>query len=180
MTSELIECDILKSLLDYVPETGQLFWLTRGRDMFSDDRHWKAWNSRFSGREAFTADVNGYQHGSIFNVSYRAHRVAWAIFYGSWPEGDVDHINGDPKDNRICNLRTVSHIENMRNQKRRTTNTSGTMGVYWSGRLSKWVSRIAWKGKDHHIGVFDHLADAITARKEAERKIGFHPNHGNR
>lgn len=175
--------ELLRKLLRYEPDTGKLYWRERTPDMFVDGKRsaegcCSNWNSRYAGKEAFTAFQNGYLHGSIFDRLYLTHRVIWAICHGAWPLAQIDHINGDRRDNRIKNLRSVSHAENGKNQKLSLRNTSGVCGVSWHGSRKKWHSRIMLDGKELHIGYFTDKADAIAARKAAEAKYGFHPNHG--
>lgn len=176
--------ELLRKLLRYDPETGKLFWRERPASMFHPngrDPNWRArnWNSRCAGKEAFTARIQaGYRTSSIWGVKHRAHIVAWAMYHDQWPEGHIDHINGDPSDNRIVNLRVVSPTQNMRNQKRSAANKSGTTGVHWLKSREKWVADIGVNRKNLRIGYFDEKQDAIKARKEAERFYNFHPNHG--
>jgi hypothetical protein len=99
---------------------------------------------------------------------------------GEWPNGQVDHINGDRSDNRICNLRIVDSQQNCRNQKLRKTNATGTMGVYFHKLTGKWTAQIMQSGKRIHLGLFDTKEGAISARKLAEVGYGYHPNHGAR
>lgn len=65
-------------------------------------------------------DFHGYTRIHIntngINTSIKLHRVAWFLYYGKWPEKCIDHINGDRSDNRIENLRDVSHSENSLNK----------------------------------------------------------------
>lgn len=173
--------ELLRKLLSYDPGTGKLLWRERPREMFANARTQGAWNSRCAGKEAFTAD-NGHGHrkSSIFGVRHYAHRVAWAYVHGSWPDGDIDHINGDPGDNRICNLRVVTHAENMRNMKLPERNTSGVCGVYQHKPSGKWVAAIKANGKSQHLGYFSEFRDAVEARKAADLDHGYHPNHGRR
>lgn len=89
---------------------------------------------------------------------------------------DIDHINGDPSDNRLENLRNVSHEVNGRNLARRKNNTSGVTGVSRHG--SKWVARICPSRRTIYIGIFDSFDDAVAARRAAEVKYGYHPNRG--
>ena len=179
-----IDPELLRKLLRYEPETGKLFWLPRTPDLFHDttDRrgvNWccQAWNGKNAGREAFTANSAGYRMGAVFGRNYGAHRVAWALTSGSWPKM-IDHINGDRSDNRLANLRSVSRLENQRNMKRGSDNKSGQTGVGWDSSRDRWVAAIGVGGRTDHIGRFDKKADAIAARKQAERDFGFHPNHG--
>lgn len=169
--------ELCRQLLRYEPETGRLFWLPRSRDYFATDRSCNVWNSRFAGKEAMTATSRGYRIGMIANVMVKAHRVAWAIEYGEWPEV-IDHINGDPSDNRIENLRSVSQSENLCNLARRSDNTSSRTGVYKEG--GKWRAEIFRKGKKTSLGAFPTLEAASNARAAAEIEMGFHPNHGER
>lgn len=182
-TMTKIDPNILRSLLRYEPETGKLFWLERSEHFFKSSecrtaKHSAAsWNARCAGKEAFTR--SGRQcAGTLFGKTELAHRIAWAIFYGHWPEAEIDHINGNPRDNRIKNLRDVSRKENCRNTCIPSHNSSGIMGVSWHKRQKKWRAHIKHDGVYRHIGTFADLNDAITARKSAERDLGFHPNHG--
>lgn len=121
--------------------------------------------------------INIFVTGSIF----KGHRIAYKMFHGDFDESlDVDHINGCRFDNRISNLRLVKHEENCKNRSLSKNNTSGVIGVYWYDRLNKWTANI-WNGQTMkllHLGVFEDKDNAIKARKEAEQKLSFHPNHG--
>jgi len=176
--SEEISIETLRELLVLDASTGRLFWRERARKWFPSDRAWAAWNARYAGMETFTRVGHwGYRLGSIFNRGYRAHRVAWAIFYGEWPQ-EIDHINHNRADNRISNLRSVSHQENNQNRGRHRNNTSGVTGVEWNAAEGKWQARITIGGKARRLGLFVHFSDAVAARLGAEKEHGFHPNHG--
>ena len=122
-------------------------------------------------------DKDGYLPLNIRGKHFYQHRVAWFIMTGTWPDS-IDHINGVKHDNRAVNLRSVSHDTNMRNQKKHNTNTSGHTGVSWEKRSGKWLAYIYHDKKRHHLGYFLKLDDAVSARKMAEHKFGFHENHG--
>lgn len=176
--------ELLRKLLRYEPDTGKLYWRERAPDMFVDgkrnpDASCKMWNKKHAGKEALTTLI-GYRYpgGNIFNRIYYAHRVIWAIFYGEWPSKQIDHINGNRCDNRIKNLRHVSHFENGKNQRLSSNNTSGFCGVSWYSARGKWQAHITSKGKKMLLGIFTNKSDAIAARKAAEVKYGFHANHG--
>lgn len=168
----------LRDLLEYNPESGEMLWRNRPRDMFSSDRDHLLWNAKHAGRAAFTCVNGGYRRGLIFGRAYKAHRVAWAYVHGEWPADEVDHINGDRQDNRICNLRVVTKQENMRNQKRRYDNRSGVTGVDFREKTGSWRARIRAGGKLKALGHFDTWEAAVAARKAAERQFGYHENHG--
>lgn len=155
-------------------EAGKLFWLPRERWSFHTI---DTWNTRFAGKEAFTADSNGYRIGTIFGRNYPAHRVLWLLHTKRWPK-NIDHINGDRADNRLVNLRSVSHAENMKNRWQSKRNTSGVTGVHWLAKNRKWAATIGTEGQLVYLGCFTDIADAVTARKAAEAKYGFHENHG--
>lgn len=187
-SSQLPSPDELRQLLHYDPETGDFIWKSRPEAMFRPSEGavrrtaaWSAnkWNTRYAGQPALIKRrAGGYLCGSIFNVVVAAHRVAWALHYGEWPKGEIDHINGDPSDNRIANLRDVSHSENMRNQRRYRNCRSGVTGVSWYAANKRWVAEMQHEGKRLALGSFSSFDEAVTARKEAERRLGFHENHG--
>jgi hypothetical protein len=171
----------LRNLLRYEPETGKLFWLERPLEMFATAREQPArsWNSRWAGREALTAvDTGGHKMGRIAGEYWQAHRVAWVLHYGSLPSGSIDHINGDPADNRITNLREVTHPGNMRNQRRRGSSASGVMGVTFDSRSGRWRASISSGNQFRSLGLHDTIEAAARVRRAEEQKLGFDPNHG--
>lgn len=181
---ERLSIDLLHSLIDYDAETGILTWKARTPDMFRSTRQapehsCKIWNAANAGRPALaTKNGNGYLHGAIFGVTVTAHSVAWALHHGRWPTYGVDHENGDRTDNRIGNMRDVPDAVNAKNQKQNARNTSGVTGVSYFKRTRKWVAMIKGDGKVRNLGYFNTIEEAAAARKSAERRYGFHPNHG--
>lgn len=185
MMKPLPPVNTLRQLLRYEPESGLLYWLPRTVEWFNatDGRsaeHASAnWNARYAGKEAFTTvNRHGYRFGAILDVHYFAHRVIWALCFGEDPPAGIDHINGDPADNRLENLRLATQGENMRNLKRPRNNTSGVAGVYWKAADRKWVARIRVDGRYVELGRFLSLDEAAAARKAAEQRCGYHENHG--
>lgn len=82
----------------------------------------------------------------------------------------IDHINGDPTDNRKSNLRIVTQQQNSMNHTMSNRNTSGHTGVYWEKGWNKWTASISYKKEYIYLGHFNNLEDAIKARQEAEKK----------
>ena len=111
-------------------------------------------------------------------VGYLAHRVAWLLYYGIDPgANEIDHIDQDPINNRIGNLRLVNSRENSMNRRKRSDNTSGITGVSWHKSADKWQVQISDCGeRQYHF--FDDKFEAICARKSAENRLGYHENHG--
>lgn len=176
-----LEAEEVGRLLHYVPDTGRFYWCERPRIYFTSDSQWKRWNTRYARKEAFTAlSSTGYREGAIFRRTFKAHRVAWLLFHGRWPEGQIDHINGNRADNRICNLRDVTQTENNRNQTISLHNSSGFCGVFWHQRQRKWCARVGVSGKQVHLGSFDSFDEAVSARQRANVDYGFTARHGTR
>jgi len=120
----------------------------------------------------------GYVRIKILGRSYRAHRLAWLIVYGSFPPDQIDHINGVKHDNRIINLRAVTPAENNRNRAFDIRNKSGHIGISYNKKTNRWLARIGGNHKRVNLGSFDNLEDAIEARRIAEINYNYHPNHG--
>lgn len=166
----------LRELLRYDQDTGLMFWKERPNEMFEggaypSSRLAKTWNTKYSGKQAFTATKEGgYFVGRILGKSYLAHRVVWALHYGEWPEIGIDHKNGNTTDNRIENLRLASQSENNMNTKRRSDNRSGVKGVFWSKLSKKWCAQIAINGRGKHLGYYTDIDDAAEVYKRAAEK----------
>lgn len=80
------------------------------------------------------------------------------------PKGmDTDHINGNGLDNRKCNLRVVSHLENQNNFKNAQSGKSKYRYVHWCSTRGTWRARLTYKNKKHYIGQFDNEAAAALA-----------------
>lgn len=172
----------LKQCLDYNPDTGELTWKHRDKWMFPSDRGWKIFNTRFAGKVACAHHNAGYIHinSIIYGHHYKvlAHRLAWYIHTGFVPDKEIDHINGNKKDNRISNLRLVTPAENQKNRALQRNNKSGYSGVSWNKKASKWAAVIKVNRNKVFLGWFQNKEDAIAVRKQAEREYGFHENHG--
>lgn len=94
------------------------------------------------------------------------HRAVWAWHHGEWPDGQVDHINGDVNDNRIENLRVVDQRANSQNIRR--------SGVTFEkrGYRRPWRARIMDNGKSINLGYY---ATRSEAEAEYERaKLVYH------
>ena len=174
----------LQQCFSYDPSTGKLWWRKRPATTFkgtpkrSAEHQAKVFNARFSGKEAFTSAArNGYLRGSINGELFYAHRVIYKMIHGTDPD-DIDHENGNRADNRQKNLVSRSRAENMRNRRLSRNNTSGYHGVSYSRRHKLWAVSIYDNGKSVHVGWFKKKAEAVEARKAAEQKMGYHPNHG--
>lgn len=171
----------LRRMLRYEPETGKLYWRERQPSDFAHTvdpaGYCTAFNSRYAGKEAFTASKSGYKTTTIRGFGrFRAHRVAWAIVHGEWPE-QLDHINHDRSDNRLCNLRAANDTLNQRNRPLRKDNKLGRTGVYQT-KAGRYSAEITLAGRTKRLGTFDTVEAASAARSAAEAMHGFHPNHG--
>lgn len=157
LTVEAVEC-----ILRYDEESGELFWKVPVGGQ----------GARISAGSlaGHVNKVYGYCEIRIKGVLYKAHRLIWLLSTGTFPSAFIDHINGDRSDNRLTNLREATPQENSRNMGKRKDNTSGCAGVTWYKRHQKWRVYIMVDGKNKHLGYYNELDEALTARKDAEVK----------
>lgn len=169
----------LREVLDYDPITGRFDWREPQPSWFKSVGHWRAYLAFVAGKQPMTDPHSaGYLWGSVLGEQMLAHRVAWAWYYGEWPDAEIDHIDHVRSSNPIHNLRVAGRVGNMRNASLRQDNTSGVTGVTWQADRRKWAAQIGVHGRIIPLGRFDKFDDAVTARKAAEQRYGFHPNHG--
>ena len=113
---------------------------------------------------------NGYRFIYIDGSAYRAHRLAWLYTYGKWPNEELDHINHKRDDNRLSNLRDVSHTVNIRNRRGPTKkNKAGFLGVRRARVGPYFVAQLVIKGKPVHLGTFPTAERAHQAYLEARK-----------
>lgn len=162
-TTRLPPPEELAALLE-CREDGTLRWLPRPRSMFEDERIFRSWNSRYAGKSALTADNgNGYRFGVVKYARVYAHHVVWCLANGAWPNNEIDHIDRNRANNRISNLRCVSHMENCFNQGTRSTNTSGHANIFWRRDRGVWAFRARVHGRLHSRH-YQTLHEALSAR----------------
>lgn len=157
-----LDIAVLRSLIDYNPETGEFTWKARGLP---------CWDAKFAGNRAGHNNRNtGYVHLKLMGRSFKAHRVAFAITHGRWPTNEIDHIDGNGLNNSIANMREATRAENNQNRSRPSSNTSGYVGV---GRTldNMWVAQIRHNGVQHYIGYFDCPKKASEAYQEAKARL---------
>lgn len=177
-TSDLPSPELLCKILRYNTETGMFFWKKRTPDMFastgkrSNVALCASWNTKHAGRQALnTKHKDGYMRGLIFNKPIYAHRAAWVMLYGRWPENEIDHIDGDPSNNKIENLREADRLQNSYNRGAHKNNTSGSKGVFWSKHKKRWQAKIGYMGKKIHIGYFESQEDAAKAYQSKSAEL---------
>lgn len=147
--------------VSYDTETGAFTWKV------------KASQNIQIGMKAGYLTEKGYVKIAFKRKNVFAHRLAWFIAYGAMPAGEIDHINGKRDDNRISNLRVVSHSDNVRqlNRPKRQSKT-GVLGV--SVNQGKFVAQLQVDGKHIYLGRFANVETASKAYQEAKSKL--HPN----
>jgi hypothetical protein len=150
----------LKEILRYYPGSGIFRWRTTGI-------------GRRKNKIAGCKRHDGYIRITIDGKRHYAHQLAFLYVHGYFPENDIDHIDGNPGNNKIKNLREVSHQCNIRNTGNPINNTSGVKGVSWHKPANKWMAYIVVNGKLKHLGYYKNFDDAAKARYKAEKKLNW-------
>lgn len=152
-----IDHTTLTTLLHYDHDSGE----------FTQKLKW--WN-REPGDKPGGVSPQGYWYIGVGGKQYPAHRLAWFYVHGTWPQGDIDHINRNRLDNRICNLREVSRSTNIHNTAARAS--SGVKNVSKT-KSGNWEVRLRVNGVHHYLGRFANLSDAESAVTIARVKFGL-------
>jgi len=152
-TDHSLTADEIRTLCSY--SDGALYWRDR-----TDPRKAKGPIGSRSGH------VGRLQVGIKGTARY-VHRLIWLHQTGSWPTDQIDHVNGNPHDNRIENLREISAEGNSCNRR--------IVGVSFDTRKVErpWRARIMVKGKSISLGYYDTKAAAMSEYQRA--KLAYHP-----
>lgn len=142
---------LVQEALDYHPESGLFLWRTQ-RNSHSTP-----------GKLAGCRNSLGYWEIGLNGVTRPAHRLAWVLVHGAFPQCSVDHINGDRCDNRIQNLRLADASRQAMNRGTRSDSATGIKGVRWDAKSRRWVARIGWRGERVIIGRYQSEAEAAAA-----------------
>ena len=148
---------------------------------YKDGRIFNRINRRTSkaGEESgFLHKSSGYRAVKVNGSRFSTHRIIFSMHHG-WCPDFVDHVNGNPLDNSIENLRPATRSQNMYNRKLNANNTSGVKGVYWCAPKKAWVAQIAVNAKRRSLGTFK-TKELATEFLELAREMfhGEFANHG--
>ena len=161
MTEVNINAQRLREILSYDKDTGFFTRISHGRGRRPAE-----------GNPAGCKTDRGYIHIHVSGRVYKAHRLAWLYVHSEWPDGDIDHIDGDKTNNRIDNLRSVSTSVNMQNQRvAQKRNASGFLGVTVHG--GRFEASIKLNGKNIYLGSYANPELAHAAYLSEKRAI--HP-----
>jgi len=149
--------EYLSKVFHYNPETGDFSWRS-------------AHTNRVKAGDVVRAKIGkGYYAVQLDCHRMRVHNVVWAIHYGKFPEGVIDHVNGIKTDNRIANLRDVTTSQNAYNVGRQKNNTTGFKGVSRNGAGFK--AEISADKQSHYLGTFPSLEGAASAYAKAAKQL---------
>jgi hypothetical protein len=124
---------------------------------------------RIGQKLGYVTNSDGYVKLGLLGKYYCAHRLIFMMFYGYMPKR-IDHIDGNPANNRIENLREVTNVQNCQNSKKRITNTSGYKNVNWRKDRQHWRVDIKINGKSFYFGSYDDIELANLVAIEARNK----------
>ena len=154
-------------------EIRELFCRSFAYDKLTGDLTWKAGIRKgLDGSTAGTTRPDGRRQIAIKGKTYLAHRVIWIMETGDWPSGMIDHINGNPSDNRISNLRDVTHSTNAQNQRySQARSKTGLLGVVTHRKKGVYSSTIYVDGARTWLGFHKSPEQAHQAYLLAKRNL---------
>lgn len=153
----------LLQVLKYEPETGRFIRKERTSNVIK------------VGQEAGWVNRNGYRYIEVCGERFLAQRLAWFYMTGAWPSAEIDHKDCDRDNNRWCNLREASTLQNKQNCRMKAINTTGYKGVTFDKRYGKYAARIRANHRRLSLGYFDtpEAAHKAYAAKAAELHGAF-------
>ena len=172
--------DLVRELFNYDPEKGVLLWNKRPDSHFKTPHAAMLWNARYAGTEAGNkvSRPNGEKRYSEVGIRqegktklFSVHRVVWLLCHGEDPGAmEIDHINHDPTDNRISNLRKCSCAENTWNSRGYQARKHDLpKGVFLD--RTRFISKIVCEGVIYRLGSFDTPEEAHQAYCDAAKRL---------
>lgn len=155
-----MDFDTFNDRFRYDPDTGSITW----------KRNFYASNGallRKPGDIAGTTLSNGYVQLRVNGKGYLAHRVGWLLTHGKWPAQLLDHVNGNPSDNRLSNLREADTTQNHWNRRKGRVGEAGFRGVFRNQSGRRWRAVFTHEGKKVYVGTFTTPEEAAAAREKA-------------
>lgn len=150
---DLITREVLLDIFSYVQGSGEIRWKdNRKRGVKAGD--------------LVGSNKCGYKQTTILGHCFRIHKLVWFLEYGVFPQGHIDHIDGNRSNNHPSNLREVTQQENNHNQRT-------AKGYYFDKRTQKYKAQIKVDGKVISLGSYLIEQDARNAYLSA-KKI-YHP-----
>lgn len=137
---------------------------------------WKVGKGTAKAGDKAHSNGNEYRAIKVNQKVYLEHKLVWLWHNGEIPK-ELDHIDGNPANNRIENLRLATHSENMRNTRIRVDNQSGVKGVHWCKTKNKWKVQLRFNGKQKYLGRYDSLDVAQQVIEQA--RLNHHNNFSN-
>lgn len=156
-----VTIEMLREMIDYNPETGDMVW---------KEREGRA-RARATAGKMVGTKRGRYRVVNVFQNRLYVHRVAFALANGRWPKPFCDHINGDPSDNRACNLREATHLQSSWNISGHKNSRSGIKGVAWHPKNRRWTTRVTVNKRSYSFGCYEQLQDAAEAVRAGRAKL---------
>lgn len=142
----------LQEFAEYSPETGKFICIATGKG-----------RSVLIGEQlGHIQKTTGYRYLVIRGNRFSCHALAHLWMKDVWHVGYIDHINGDRDDNRWCNLRVVTAVQNTCNIR---AECRGGTGFHKAS--GKWRAYINLEGKNKHLGLFLSQEEAQAAYDKA-------------
>jgi len=144
---------------------------------YEEDKMYRKLKTKWNCCNDLKLSCNGYIQININKKKYQLHRIIYKYFNEDWDITDtshnnlIDHININPLDNRIENLRVATCSQNVRNQNKRKNCSSKYKGVCWDKECNKWLSAIRINNKTKHLGRFDNEEEAHLAYKKKYEEL---------
>jgi HNH endonuclease len=144
----MLTADEVRRILDYNPESGEFHWRVKMNSL------------SMPGYLAGTKRKSGHWQICIGGKLYLSHRLAWFYMHGCWPPEQVDHVDNNPANNRLVNLRLANSSQNNANKPPRRKIGKG---LFYREKYDSFAVRIKVRGKMIHIGIFRNEEDAKSA-----------------